>query len=126
MFIITLVPLYVTVALKWTQLLVLNDSIAFISLSQGTQTFYVSILGEVGVMESWIKLFIIEQPCYGIPVGVGINGEIFFKNIKDDKLVWFDLNTKKIVEHDLIIIGNKYNTHIKVYKKSLLPIGGIN
>jgi hypothetical protein len=57
---------------------------------------------------------------------VGINGEIFFKNIKDDKLVWFDLNTKKIVEHDLIIIGNKYNTHIKVYKKSLLPIGGIN
>ncbi|PNY10196.1 F-box protein [Trifolium pratense] len=47
--------------------------------------------------ESWIKLFIVEQPCVGFPIGVGMKGEIFIQNI-DDEIVWFDLTTKMIKE----------------------------
>ncbi|AET00509.1 putative F-box domain-containing protein [Medicago truncatula] len=120
-FLVTPVPSYVI--LTRTQLLVLNDSIALISFPDHTQTFHISILGEVGVKESWIKLFTVKKPCacVGIPMGVGMNGEIVFAN-KDNELLLFDLNTKKIVELGIKRRGEWCLDQIKVYKKSLIPI----
>jgi hypothetical protein len=104
-------------------LTVLNNSIALIFFPMNTNIFHISILGEVGVKESWIKLFTVEIPCAlsTFPIGVGMNGEIVFAN-DENKLLLFDLNTDKIVElglkrRDRLTLGQ-----IKVYKKSLLPI----
>jgi len=70
-FFVTPIPSYVIPT--WTQLMVLNDSIALIFFPN-TQIFHISILGEVGVKESWIKLFVVEQPYVGFPIGVGMKG----------------------------------------------------
>jgi hypothetical protein len=124
-FFVTPIPSYVT--LTWTQLTVLNNSIALIFFPTNTNIFHISILGEVGVKESWIKLFTVEKPCAlsTFPIGVGMNGEIVFAN-DENKLLLFDLNTDKIVElglkrRDRLTLGQ-----IKVYTKSLLPIKRIN
>ncbi|XP_045828787.1 F-box protein CPR1-like [Trifolium pratense] len=92
---VTSIPSHVT--LDWTQLTALNGSIALVSSTKKATLFHISILGEIGVKESWIKLFIVEQPCVGFPIGVGMKGEIFIQNI-DDEIVWFDLTTKMIKE----------------------------
>jgi len=42
-----------------THLMMLNESIALMSNNTQTSTFHISILGEIGVKESWTKLFII-------------------------------------------------------------------
>jgi molecular chaperone HtpG len=125
-FLVTPLPSYVR--LTWTQLTVLNNSIALIFFSIITNIFHISILGEVGVKESWIKLFTIEKPCALAtlcPMGVGMNGEVVFAN-DDNKLLLFDLNTNKIVELGLKIRDKLTLGQIKVYKKSLLPIERIN
>jgi len=78
-----------------TQLMVLNGSIALISSHEKTKTIRISILGEVGVKESWIKLFVVERPYVGFPIRVGMKGEIFFEK-EDNEIVWFDLTTNMI------------------------------
>ena len=120
-FLVTPVPSYVI--FTRTHLLVFNDSIALISFPDHTQTFHISILDEIGVKESWIKLFTVEKPCacVGIPMGVGMNGEIVFAN-KDNELLLFDLNTKKIVELGIKRRDGWCLGQVKVYKKSLIPI----
>lgn len=56
-FFVTPIPSYVVrVRRTWTQLMVLNYSIALTSLPYHNTNFHISILGEVGVKESWIKL----------------------------------------------------------------------
>jgi molecular chaperone HtpG len=109
--------------LDLVHLTLLNGSIAFIIYDE-TTTFHIRILGELGVEESWAKVFVVE-PLPGIerPIGVGKKGDIFF--IKDDdELVWFDLSTQMIEE--LGVKGNKYyRGDIIIYKDSLLPIGGL-
>lgn len=105
-------------------LTVLNQSIALISNYIKTTTFHISILGEIGVKESWTKIFIIGPlPCIEHPIGEGENGDLFFRK-KDDELVLFNLNTKKIKE--LGVKGNQHCCGIVLYKKNLLPIGRIN
>jgi len=123
-FFVTPIPSYVR--LTWTQLTVLNNSIALVYFPVNKNIFHISTLGEVGVKESWIKLFTVEKPCgpATFPMRVGMNGEIVFANYK--KLLLFDLNTNKIVElglkrRDRLTLGQ-----IIVYKKSLLPIKRIN
>lgn len=62
-------------------LILLNESIALISNDEQMTTFHMSILDEIGVKESWIKLFIVGPlSCLGHPIGVGKNGEIFIAN----------------------------------------------
>lgn len=76
-------------------------------------------MGEVGVIESWTKLFTLG-PLFGVvhPIGVGKKGGIFFR--KDyNELVWFNLNTERMEE-----LGIKVDSGCEVvaYKESLLPI----
>ncbi|CAJ2655602.1 unnamed protein product [Trifolium pratense] len=102
-------------------LTLLNGFIAFIIYDQ-TTTFHIRILGELGVKESWTKVFILEPlPSIEHPIGAGRKGEIFFRK-DDDELVWFDLSTQMIEE--LGVKGREHCCHIVIYKDSLLPIGG--
>jgi len=103
-------------------LTLLNGSIAFIIYDETTD-FHINILGELGVKESWVKVFVFDPlPCIVRPIGAGKKGDIFF--IKDDdELVWFDLSTQMILE--LGVKGDKDFSHIIIYKDSLLPIGGL-
>lgn len=79
-------------------LVMLNESIGLISYSQETNTLHISVLGEIGVKESWIKLFIIGSlPYIDYPVEAGRNGDIFLVK-KDGELVCFNLDTQIIKE----------------------------
>jgi hypothetical protein len=104
------------------QLVVLNESIALISITDlEMSTIHISILGEFGVKESWIKLFTV--PC--IPasihyfIGVGSLSNIVFVKKNDGKLACIDLNTKIIEEVDVKI--ERY-VFVGKYKKSSLPM----
>lgn len=97
---------------------VLNGSIGLISNYILTTTFHISVLGEIGVKKSWIKLFIIEQlPSVVHPIGVGKKDDIFFRKI-DDELIYFNLSTQKIEE--LGVKGRDFCSRVMVYKKSLI------
>ncbi|AES79537.1 putative F-box domain-containing protein [Medicago truncatula] len=102
-----------------TRLVMLNGSIALISWYGDTTTFHISVLGELGVSESWTKLFIIGplSDLFMYPIGAGSNGDIFFK-AGDGKLV-FDLRTQMIEELDGV---EETYSRIIFYKKN----GGIN
>ncbi|KAK2378242.1 F-box/kelch-repeat protein [Trifolium repens] len=101
----------------------LNGSIGFILNYAETGTFHISILGEVGIKESWIKLFIVG-PLSRVehPIGIGKKGDIFFRK-NDDVLVWFNLNTQKIEELGL---KGSCTSRIMIYKESFLPFERIN
>ena len=74
----------------------LTGSIALFSYIEETATFHVSIFGEIGMKESWSKLFIVGPlSCVECPMGGGKKREIFFLR-KDEELVWFDLSTQMI------------------------------
>ncbi|XP_045807594.1 uncharacterized protein LOC123901480 [Trifolium pratense] len=80
------------------QLVILNGSIALISYSGETTFLHISILGEIGVKESWTKLFIVGPlPHVDYPIGAGKNGDIFFVK-KDEELACFNLDTRTIKE----------------------------
>jgi len=108
--------------LVFRHLNVLNGSIGWISNYAGTTTFHISVLGEVGVKESWTKLFIVGPlSCVEHPIGVGMKGNIFFIK-KDNELVSYNLSTQRIEE--LGVKGGQFSSRIMVYKESLLPIDG--
>jgi molecular chaperone HtpG len=102
----------------------LNGSIVLISNYEETNTFHISILGEVGIKESWIKLFIVGPLPIRVwyPIGIGKKGNIFFMK-KDDELVWFNLNTQKIEELGL---KSGHSCRIMIYKENFLPFERIN
>jgi molecular chaperone HtpG len=103
-------------------LLVLNGSIALISACEETNAFYISILGELGVKESWTKLYnVCPLPCIERPVKAGKKGYIFPTVLKSGKQVCFDFNT--LMPEKLSWVG--FSKSI-IYKESSLPIGGIN
>lgn len=98
---------------------VLNGSIVWISNYAVTGTFHISILGEVGVKESWTKLFIVGPlPDIEYPIGIGKKGDIFFRK-KDNELVWFNLSTQRIEE---LGVKGGLCCRIMIYKESLLPL----
>ncbi|RHN52669.1 putative F-box domain-containing protein [Medicago truncatula] len=104
-------------------LMVLNDHIALISNYVEMTTFHISILGELGVKESWTKLFIIGPlPCIEHPIGEGKNGDLFFSR-KDGELVRYNLSTQVIDE--LGLKGEFSCCQIVNYMESSLPIGQI-
>ncbi|KAK2432106.1 F-box/kelch-repeat protein [Trifolium repens] len=109
---------YIDSAIMFRHLNILNGSIAFISNYAEMGTFHISILGEVGIKESWIKLFIVGPLSYvEHPIGIGKKGDIFFRK-KDGELVWFNLNTQKIEELGL---KGSYSCRIMIYKENFLP-----
>ncbi|XP_058774222.1 uncharacterized protein LOC131648486 [Vicia villosa] len=73
----------------YKHLVVLNGSIAIISNHDDDLIYHISILGQVGVKESWIKLLSfstipsIDAPPY--PVGVGKMGYVYFRKKDDDR-----------------------------------------
>ncbi|KAK2377856.1 F-box/kelch-repeat protein [Trifolium repens] len=114
---------YIDSVFIFRNLIMLNGSIGLISNYAETSTFHVSILGEVGIKESWIKLFIVDLlPCVEHPIGIGNKGDIFFRK-NDGELVWFNLYTQKIEE---LGVKGESNCQIMIYKESFLPFERIN
>jgi hypothetical protein len=108
--------------LVWSRLLLLNGSIALILKHKETATFHISILGELGVKESWTKIFIVGPlPSLEQLVGMGKKGDMFFKK-KDGELVWFDLNTHII--KDLGVFTHSYYCKVVIHKENLLSFEG--
>ncbi|KAK2351538.1 hypothetical protein QL285_097092 [Trifolium repens] len=99
----------------------LNGSIAFISWIWDTTIFDISILGEIGAKESWIKLYSIGPFSCNIDqtIGAGYNGDIFFRK-KDGNIVWYNLCTQMMEE---LCIKGSDQSHVLIYKKSFLPMG---
>ncbi|GAU14041.1 hypothetical protein TSUD_168660 [Trifolium subterraneum] len=78
----------------WKDLFVLNGSIALITVCEEMNTFYISVLGELGVKESWTKLYKFwPLPCIERPINAGKKGYIFPTVLKNGKQVCFDFNT---------------------------------
>jgi molecular chaperone HtpG len=105
------------VEVRWKNLFVSNGSITLISYHENTSTFHISILGELGIKESWTRLFIVKAPtCIWNFVSVGTKGRIFLRR-EDGKLTWFDLSTQKFEEFS-------YNEEdifdIEIYKEIIL------
>ncbi|KAL2337219.1 hypothetical protein Fmac_011665 [Flemingia macrophylla] len=105
-------------------LTVFNGSIAVISNYPKTNLLNISILGEIGVKESWTKIFTIGPfPCFEMSIFVGNKGDVFFVK-GDGELCCFDLRTQ--MSKAIGIRGAKDNFKILTYKESFLPFGGIN
>ncbi|XP_013444966.2 uncharacterized protein [Medicago truncatula] len=107
-----------------TKLVVLNGYVAFICTVLKTAYFHISILGEIGVEESWTKLFVVGPlPDIIRPIAVGIKSILFY--IKEDtKLACFDLSTQRIEE--VCVNGEPRRLQIISYKENLLSFGGMN
>ncbi|PNX75471.1 F-box protein [Trifolium pratense] len=107
-------------SLENIHLMLLNEFIALMYIDAQRTSFHISILGEIGVKESWMILFIVESlPCFGHPIGVGKNNNIFFAT-EDEELAMCDLSTQTVQE--LGIEGSSFTCQIVTYKKSLLSI----
>jgi len=130
MFFTTLLPLdlqdryhdeWVVWGSRYLDLVVLNGFVAMISKHVKTSSFHIYVLGELGVRESWTKLFIVGPlPSVRCPIGVGKKGDLFFIT-DDDELACFDLNTQ-IIE-DLDVKGESFDCDSPIYTKKFLPIG---
>lgn len=122
----TLIPIFMDNELNpefSIHLVMLIGSIATISWYDDTTTFHISVLGELGVKESWIKLFIVGPlSCVDHPIGVDKEGNIYFQKQNGD-LILLDLRTNVISD---IGFNGWYTSQIVILKESFLPIGGIN
>ncbi|XP_058756722.1 putative F-box protein At3g25460 [Vicia villosa] len=104
--------------LYWEDLVVLNGCIALISNHiknyPSDDIFHISILGEVGVKESWIKFYTVWPfPYIEHPIGVGNNGYIFLIG-NNGKLVCFNVNTQMVEE--LGYVGHGFKSKIIIYE----------
>ncbi|CAL5210777.1 unnamed protein product [Lathyrus oleraceus] len=103
-------------------MLVLKDSIAMIEYDESYNLF-ISVLGEIGVAESWTRLFRIGPlRCSINPIGVGINGDIFLNRY--GKIEKFNLNTNLIEE--IGVTGRIKKCQMVICNNSIFPIGGIH
>jgi len=79
-FFITPLPLEDVLDGSVVNLQVLNGSLAAILNHKKTTSFQISILGELGVKESWLKLFNVGPlPSIQLPIGVWKKGNIFLR-----------------------------------------------
>ncbi|RHN74460.1 putative F-box associated interaction domain-containing protein [Medicago truncatula] len=107
-------------------LTMLNGFVAMIVTYEKTSPSFhisISVLGEPGVNESWIKLFDVG-PMSGIdhPIGTGKKGDIFLR--KDDgELACLDLTTG--VMENIGAKAAEFRSQIVLYKKNIIPIRGI-
>ncbi|CAI8583384.1 unnamed protein product [Vicia faba] len=123
----TLVPLDIHFVAGAPHLVELSGSIALISWTYSSApTFDISILAEIGVKESWIKLFNVGPlSCIDKPVGSGKNADIFFIQ-EDGEIVCLNLSTQIIEELD--VKGDHYRQvgQVLMYKENFLSIERIN
>lgn len=106
----------------WTKIVLINGSIA--SITNFEDMLHISILGELGVKESWIKILIIGPFHYlDYPIGAGKKGDMMFRK-RDGGLVWFDLNTQMI--EDLGIRAEIFTTRLFIHGENLIPFEGNN
>jgi F-box interacting protein len=105
---------------------VLYGTIALMTYHEFTTTFHISILCELGVKESWTKLYSVgvgPSPCVQLSIGLGKKAEIFFIRKPDGKLIWLDLNNRMIEEVDDC---KKWRFKYVYYQENLLPIQGLD
>jgi hypothetical protein len=103
--------------------MLLNGSIGLILDYSETSMFHISILGELGIKDSWTKLFIIGPlPCLLGPIGAAKKNKIPFEK-KDGGFAMFDLSNNTIEE--IGVIPNCTFCKTVLHKESNLPIGGI-
>ncbi|MCI15523.1 F-box protein, partial [Trifolium medium] len=107
------------------KLVALNGYVSIISsYCYNAESYDISILGEIGVKESWTRLFHVgplsQVEC---PIGAGKKGNIFFRN-SVGKLAWFDLTTGVFEMRD--DKEKRFIGQIIVYKKNLCRIGVMN
>jgi molecular chaperone HtpG len=100
-------------------LMVFKGYVAMISNCKKTISFQISVLFELGVKESWIRVLDVE-PLSGIerPIGAAMNGNIFFRK-KDGGIAYFDLNTGLIKE---IGIKGLDSCQLVIYKKNFVRL----
>ncbi|CAI8601560.1 unnamed protein product [Vicia faba] len=109
------------------RLAVLNGSIALISNYHDDTIFHISILGQLGVSQSWIKLYVsgpVPSVQWPPSAGFGKTGCIFFTK-KSNELAYLDLSTQ-IVHEVGITLGERSFFITGLYKESLLSIGGFS
>jgi molecular chaperone HtpG len=107
-----------------SSLTVLNGYIALLTDCYDTMSVSISILGEIGVKESWTKLFEFG-PLSSLErsLEVGKKGKILLSQ-KKGKVACFDLTTEVIEEIDFK--GESQNYQIVPYKKNFSTIGEID
>ncbi|KAL1319096.1 F-box/kelch-repeat protein At3g06240-like [Arachis ipaensis] len=100
-------------------LVVLNESLALISSLAENSCIEISILGEIGVKESWVKLFTVRHFLeIDFPFGMGNKCDvIYFIENYNDELASFDVITGKII-HNIGIKAEWFGAWI--YKENLL------
>ncbi|XP_058746701.1 F-box protein CPR1-like [Vicia villosa] len=107
-------------------LVLLNGSIALIICYKETYTSHILILSELGVRESWTKIFNVGRSLSYFNKwqnGGGKKGRILFD--KDgDRLAWFDLNTQMV--EDLDIFTEDFCCFLLFHKENLHPFEGKN
>jgi hypothetical protein len=117
----TALPSYsnVTHNLVESNLVVLNGSVSLFYNYHLTY-FHIWFLGELGVKESWTKVFVVGPSSYFMsPIGAGNKSHIFFSEMLD-KLELFDFSTmtaKNWIKEDSVC------EQIVMYKENLLPFG---
>jgi len=103
----------------------LNESLSVIYNYDRTPDFHIWVLGEVGVKESWTKLFVFGPYNCSIvcPISVGNKNRIFFRE-EDSKLGWYDLSTQRV---EVIGVNKEsFCSHMVIYKENLLPFPRMN
>jgi len=113
------------VGYRWKDLLILNGFFALISACVEYDTFHISVLGELGIKESWIKLYTVYLvPYIERPINARKNIYIFAQ-VRQGILVSTDSST--LMVEQLGYVGrHAFFSKTIVYKGSNLPIGGIN
>lgn len=110
----------------------LDGSIALISNYLEEEAFDISILGKIGVRESWTKIIVGSLPFVGYPIGVGKSNNVVILNEDGEDLffldyvsVWVDSSTPLFGK--LHVNGDQLGScQMGRYKKSFDPIGTIN
>jgi len=101
------------------KLVVLNGSVAMITQHNDPMSFSISILGQIGVQESWTKLFnVASLPSFKDPISAGKKGVIFFKGDENNgRVACFDLTTG-VIEKEIDFEEEVDIQQIVFYKKS--------
>jgi F-box interacting protein len=130
-FTITPIPSYIYGSFEVRRdLAILNGYIAFILNYEKTSIMHISILGELGVKESWTRLFIVgPSPCLNYPILAAKKGKILVRSGDNEQtkqgLVWFHLSTGLIDKIDVTTqISGCMSSNIQFHKESIYPIGG--
>ncbi|XP_020979702.1 uncharacterized protein LOC110272161 [Arachis ipaensis] len=113
--------LFRTTSIVWLQenddspirtLAVLNESVTLISSFAKNNRIEISILGEVDVKKSWVKLFTFElfslQLCHPMRMGNKCDLIFFIRNYNSE-LVFFDVITGKVI-HNINIKTSMFST----------------